>query len=54
MRDLPVIESGGKSDFQYGNSPNSLYQPAKVDRVLHDGDEVKLGDIVLASVVSEK
>ena len=47
--DVPVIEAGGKSDFQYGNSPNSLYQPTKVDRVLHDGDEVRLGDTVLVA-----
>jgi len=45
--DVPVVESGGKTDFQYGNTPTSLYQPTKVDRVLHDGDEVKLGDTVL-------
>src|SRR5947199_6859918 len=47
--DVPVIESGGKSDFQYGNTPANLYPPAKVDRVLHDGDEVKLGDTVLVA-----
>jgi len=41
--DVDVVESGGKSDFQYGNDPTALYPPAKVDRVLHDGDEVKLG-----------
>ena len=45
--DVPVVESGGKTDFFYGNTPASLYPPAKVDRVLHDGDEVKLGDAVL-------
>jgi len=45
--DVPVIESGGKSDFQYGNDPTTLYPPTKVDRVLRDGDEVKLGDAVL-------
>lgn len=47
--DVPVVESGGKTDFQYGNSPGSLYPPTKVDRVLHDGDEVKLGDAVLVA-----
>jgi hypothetical protein len=45
--DVPVIESGGKEDFQYGNAPDNLYKPTKVDRVLHDGDEVKLGGAVL-------
>lgn len=47
--DVPVVESGGKSDFQYGNDPANLYPPTKVDRVLHDGDEVKLGDAVLTA-----
>jgi len=45
--DVDVVESGGKSDFQYGNDPTALYPAAKVDRVLHDGDEVKLGDATL-------
>ena len=44
--DVPVVESGGKADFQYGNS---AYKPAKVDRILHDGDEVKLGGAVLVA-----
>jgi metallo-beta-lactamase class B len=47
--DVPEIEAGGKGNFQYGDSPTSHYQPAKVDRVLHDGDEVKLADTVLTA-----
>jgi metallo-beta-lactamase class B len=47
--DVPVVESGGKIDFQYGNNPGFLYPPTKVDRVLHDGDEVRLGDAVLVA-----
>ena len=47
--DVPVVESGGKSDFAYGNSPTTLYRPTKVDRVLHDGDEVTLGGTVLVA-----
>ena len=47
--DVSVVESGGKTDFQYGNSPASLYPPTKVDRVLHDGDEVKLGGTTLVA-----
>ena len=42
--DVPVIESGGNLDFHYGNSANSMFPITKVDRVLHDGDKVKLGD----------
>lgn len=47
--DAPVVESGGKSDFHYGSDSSSLYPPTKVDRVLHDGDQVKLGDAVLVA-----
>lgn len=49
--DVSVVESGGKTDFQYGNSndPDNFYQPTKVDRVLHDGDQVRLGDTVLVA-----
>ena len=47
--DVDVVESGGKTDFQYGNDPTALYPPTKVDRVLHDGDEVKLGGATLTA-----
>jgi metallo-beta-lactamase class B len=47
--DVPVVESGGKADFQYGNDAAMRYPPVKVDRVLHDGDEVKLGGAVLVA-----
>jgi metallo-beta-lactamase class B len=47
--DVPVVESGGKEDFAYGAAPASRYPPAKVDRVLHDGDEVRLGGVVLVA-----
>jgi metallo-beta-lactamase class B len=45
--DVPVVESGGKADFQYGQRAEFLYPPTKVDRILHDGDEVSLGNTVL-------
>jgi metallo-beta-lactamase class B len=44
--DVPVVESGGAKDFFY---PDDLYPPTKVDRVLHDGDEVQLGGAVLVA-----
>jgi metallo-beta-lactamase class B len=47
--DVPVVESGGKTDFQYNSKPEWLYPPTKVDRVLHDGDEVKLGGTTLVA-----
>jgi metallo-beta-lactamase class B len=42
--DVSVVESGGATDFAYSKD---TYAPAKVDRILHDGDAVKLGDTVL-------
>ena len=47
--DVPVVESGGTTDFQYGKTPGNQYPPTKVDRVLHDGDQVKLGNAVLTA-----
>jgi len=47
--DVAVVEAGGKGDFQYGVAPGSRFEPTKVDRVLHDGDEVKLGGTVLTA-----
>ena len=47
--DASVVESGGKTDFHYGNQPTSLYPPARVDRVLHDGEEVKLAGVTLVA-----
>ncbi|HLZ50295.1 MAG TPA: subclass B3 metallo-beta-lactamase [Candidatus Acidoferrum sp.] len=47
--DVSVVESGGKTDFQYGDTSSSLYPPAKVDRILHDGDQVELGGTVLVA-----
>ena len=44
--DVPVVESGGAADPNY---PNDRYPSAKVDRVLHDGDEVRLGGSVLVA-----
>src|SRR3984893_15641934 len=44
--DVAVVQSGGAKDFAY---PKDLYPVTKVDRVLHDGDEVRLGDAVLVA-----
>jgi metallo-beta-lactamase class B len=47
--DVPVVESGGKLDFQYGSEPDMLFPSAHVDRVLHDGDRVSLGGVTLTA-----
>jgi len=43
--DVAEIENGGATDFQYA----SRWPPAKVDRILHDGDRVTLGGITLTA-----
>ena len=50
--DVDVVESGGKSDFAYGDDKDqdfARYPAAKVSRVLHDGDTVSLGGTVLTA-----
>jgi metallo-beta-lactamase class B len=47
--DVPVVESGGREDFHYGADKTMWFPPTKVDRVLHDGDTVKLGEAVLTA-----
>ena len=47
--DVSVVESRGKTDFQYGADPTMHFPPVKVDRVLHDGDTVRLGGVVLTA-----
>ena len=50
--DVAVVESGGRTDFQYGDDAAMRSPPAKVDRVLHDGDEVHLGNATLVAHVT--
>jgi metallo-beta-lactamase class B len=46
--DVPMIEDGGKSDFHYGEDWQIMGQaPVTVDRVLRDGDIVRLGGVLL-------
>jgi metallo-beta-lactamase class B len=47
--DVSVVESGARTDF-LAPSPNVPgYAPVHVDRILHDGDTVSLGDVVLTA-----
>jgi metallo-beta-lactamase class B len=46
--DVQAIEDGGKDDFHYGSDWKIMgFPPAKVDRVLRDGDTVRIGDVLL-------
>jgi len=48
-RDVPVVESGGRNDFQYARDKSMWFPPTHVDRVLHDGDTVRLGGTILTA-----
>jgi metallo-beta-lactamase class B len=43
--DAPILESGGTKAF----FPLIPYKPVKVDRIVKDGGEVKLGDVILVA-----
>jgi metallo-beta-lactamase class B len=41
-----VLASGGSSDYELGQYGIS-FKPVKPDRLLHDGDTIRLGDMQL-------
>jgi metallo-beta-lactamase class B len=47
--DVHVVETGGRSDFLAPSRNVPGYPPARVDRVLHDGDVVRLGSVSLTA-----
>lgn len=47
--DASLVESGGKTDFHYANDADTYFSPTKIDKILHDGDQVKLGDTTLTA-----
>jgi metallo-beta-lactamase class B len=47
--DAAVVETGGGSRSRLNKADYTQFPPAKVDRVLNDGDEVKLGGEVLTA-----
>jgi metallo-beta-lactamase class B len=45
--DAALLEAGGRGDFLLGDA--FLFPPVKVDRILADGDEVRLGGVTLVA-----
>jgi len=45
-KEVEVLASGGSSDYALGNYGRS-FEPAKPDRLLHDGDTIMLGEMRL-------
>ena len=48
-QDVSVVESGGRTDFNYAADKSMHFPPAHVDRALHDGDTVSLGGTTLTA-----
>jgi metallo-beta-lactamase class B len=45
--DVAAMESGGAGDFKYAE--DFIFPPVNVDRILRDGDTVKMGDVLLTA-----
>jgi metallo-beta-lactamase class B len=45
--DVQAMEDGGKGDFKYGD--DFAYPGTKVDRILRDGDTIRMGDVLLTA-----
>ena len=50
--EVPLIESGGKTDFHYGAVPEFAFEPVKVDRVFRDGETIKFGDVAITALLT--
>jgi len=45
--DVAAMESGDRDDFKYAN--DLTYPPVGVDRILRDGDRIRMGDVLLTA-----
>ena len=47
--EVELLASGGKTDFQYGSLESFRFEPVTAERVLHDGEKLELGDVVVSA-----
>jgi metallo-beta-lactamase class B len=47
--DKELLETGGKADFRFGDTPGARFEPVAVDRTLKDGDTISLGGTILTA-----
>jgi metallo-beta-lactamase class B len=47
--DARILETGGEDDFSPFIKDLMRYTPVKADRIVEDGDQVKLGDVILTA-----
>ena len=48
-QDKDLLESGGKLDFRFGDTPGARFEPVKVDGTFKDSDTISLGGTVLTA-----
>ena len=48
-QDKELLESGGKLDFRFGDTPGARFDPVKVDGTFKDSDTITLGQTVLTA-----
>jgi metallo-beta-lactamase class B len=48
-QDKELLESGGKADFRFGDTPGARFEPVKVDGTFKDNDTIALGGTVLTA-----
>jgi metallo-beta-lactamase class B len=48
-QDKDLLESGGKTDFRFGDTPSFHFEPVTVDGTLKDSDTISLGGTVLTA-----
>jgi metallo-beta-lactamase class B len=49
QEDKELLESGGKADFRFGDTPGARFEPVRVDAVFKDSDTVSLGGTILTA-----
>jgi metallo-beta-lactamase class B len=47
--DKELLETGGKADFRFGETPSTHFEPVKVDATFKDSDTISLGGTVLTA-----
>ena len=47
-----LFESGGRTDFEYGQHQAWRFEGVKVDRVLRDGDVITLGEVKITALLT--
>ena len=48
-QDRELLESGGKMDFRFGDTPGARFEPVTVDATFKDSDTIALGGTVLTA-----